>query len=179
MNKKVLIISTSPRRGGNSETLADAFAKGAAEAGHDTQKICLYDKTIHFCQGCLACQQTQRCVIHDDAEAIVQQMKTADVLVFATPVYFYEMSGQMKTLLDRTNPLFPSDYAFRNVYLLASAAEDEDTAMDGAIKGLQGWIDCFGKAQLKSVVRAVGVDRIGAVKGHPALEEAYKTGRAV
>ena len=66
MNKKVLIISSSPRKGGNSETLADAFIRGAKEAGHQTEKICLYDKTISFCKGCLACLQSHRCVIHDE-----------------------------------------------------------------------------------------------------------------
>ena len=111
MGKKVLVLSTSPRAGGNSETLADEFMRGAAEAGHDVKKICLYDKKINFCKGCLACQATQKCVIHDDAETIVAQMKQADVLVFAAPIYFYEMSGQMKTLLDHTNPLFPAKYA--------------------------------------------------------------------
>lgn len=179
MRKKVLIISTSPRKGGNSDALADAFAKGAAEAGHDAEKICLYGKTVHFCKGCLACQQTQRCVIRDDADAIVQKMKTADIIAFATPIYYYEMCGQMKTLLDRSNPLFPSDYAFRDIYLLASAADDEKSAMDGALKGLQGWVDCFGKAQLKGAVCAGGVAGIGAIQGHPALEEAYQAGRSL
>ena len=65
MKKRVLVICTGPRRGGNSETLADALIKGAHEAGHDVDKICLYDKTINFCTGCLACQKSQRCVIHD------------------------------------------------------------------------------------------------------------------
>ena len=115
MNKKVLIISSSPRKGGNSETLADAFIRGAKEAGHQTEKICLYDKTISFCKGCLACLQYHRCVIHDDADVIAQKMRKADVLVFATPIYYYEMCGQMKTMLDRANPLYDSDYQFRDV----------------------------------------------------------------
>ncbi len=68
MNKKVLIISTSPRKNGNSEMLADAFLNGAKDAGNSVEKISLYDKTIGFCKGCLACQKTGRCVIHDDAE---------------------------------------------------------------------------------------------------------------
>ena len=109
MSKNVLILSTSPRKGGNSDLLADAFAAGAREAGHEVEKVCLYDKDIAFCRGCLACQKTQRCVIRDDADAIAQKMLTADVLVFATPIYFYEMCGQMKTMLDRTNPLFPAE----------------------------------------------------------------------
>ena len=99
MSKHVLIISTSPRKGGNSDVLADEFARGAQEAGNHVEKVALYDQTVGFCKGCLACQSTGHCVIHDDANAIVEKMLTADVIVFATPIYYYEMCGQMKTML--------------------------------------------------------------------------------
>lgn len=177
--KKVLIISTSPRKGGNSETLADEFANGATQAGNQVKKICLYDKTIGFCKGCLACQKTQRCVIHDDADMIVQTMLTADSIVFATPIYFYEMCGQMKTMLDRTNPLFLSDYTFRDIYLLMSAADAEESTIVGTVKGLQGWIDCYEKAHLAGVIFAGGVDSVGTIQGHSALQNAYEMGKAV
>lgn len=177
MSKKVLILSTSLRKGSNSEALANEFEKGAREAGHHAETVCLHDKTINFCTGCLACQKTKRCVIHDDADIIAQEMLTADVLVFATPIYFYEMSGQMKTMLDRSNPLFPADYAFRDIYLLATAAEEEESAMDGAVKGLTGWIDCFDKANLKAVVRCTGVTDPGDIRGNDALREAYQLGK--
>lgn len=178
MSKNILLISTSPRQGGNSETLADEFARGARDAGHRTEKICLYDKTIGFCRGCLACQKTRRCVIHDDADRIAQKMLNADIIVFATPIYYYEMCGQMKTMLDRSNPLFTSDYAFRDVYLLASAADSEESAMDGAVKGLEGWVACFEKARLQGVVRGVGADGPGAIRRVPAaLQAAYDLGR--
>lgn len=178
--KTVLIISTSPRKGGNSEILADEFAAGAREAGHDVEKVCLYDKTINFCKGCLVCQKTQRCVIHDDADAIARKMKDADVLVFATPIYYYEMCGQMKTMLDRANPLFPAEYAFRDIYLLASAAENEESAVDGAVNGLKGWIACFEKARLKGVVRGVGATNPGDIRQRPsALEAARVMGKNV
>ncbi len=95
--------------------MADEFIRGAKEAGNQVEKVCLYDKTIGFCKGCLACLKSQRCVIHDDADIIAQKMKEADVLVFATPIYYYEMSGQMKTMLDRANPLNDSDYRFRDI----------------------------------------------------------------
>ncbi|MBU5626100.1 flavodoxin family protein [Oscillibacter sp. MSJ-2] len=180
MKKKVLALSTSPRRGGNSELLADAFLAGAAEAGHETEKICLYDQNIQFCRGCLACQKTKRCIIRDDVEGILEKMRRVDVLVFATPIYFYEMSGQMKTLLDRTNPLFPAEYAFRDIYLLATAADGDESAMDGAVKGLEGWISCFDRAKLSGVVRGVGVDSLGAIQTHPALlERAARMGRSL
>ena len=179
MSKKVLIISTSPRKGGNSDTLAEEFARGVREAGHEVEKIGLWDKTIGFCRGCLACQKTGHCVIHDDADIVAQKMLTADVIVFATPIYYYEMSGQMKTMLDRGNPLYSSDYAFREIYLLATAADTDESAMDGAIKGLEGWIACFGKAQLAGTVFGGGADAIGTIEGNPALSKAYKMGKAV
>lgn len=179
MSKNILVISTSPRKGGNSETLADAFVSGAQEAGNQVEKICLYDKTIGFCKGCLACLKPHRCVIHDDADTIAQKMRTADVLVFATPIYYYEMCGQMKTMLDRANPLYDSDYSFREVYLLATAADEDEHTIDGAEKGLSGWIACFPKANLTGTIFAGGVDAMGAIKGHVALDKAYELGRNI
>ena len=179
MAKHILILSTSPRRGGNSETLADAFLRGAEEAGHQVEKLCLYDQSIGFCKGCLACVQTHRCVIHDYADRIAQKMRTADVLVFATPIYYYEMCGQMKTMLDRANPLYGSDYRFREIYMLSTAAEDEEDVPQRAENGLQGWIDCFPKARLSGTVFAGGVDAVGAIQGHPALKKAYEWGKSV
>lgn len=179
MSKHVLVISSSLRPGGNSEALAEAFARGAERAGHAVETISLRGKTIGFCTGCLVCQQTGRCVIHDDADAIAQKMLTSDIIAFATPIYFYEMSGQMKAMLDRSNPLFPTDYAFRDIYLLAAAADDEESAIDGAVNGLRGWIECFEKTSLKGVVRGTGMTETGEAKGSPALQAAYAMGRTL
>ncbi|MBY0758501.1 flavodoxin family protein [Sellimonas caecigallum] len=179
MKKRVLVISTSLRNNSNSEILADAFLDGAQSAGHEAEKVSLKNKTLAFCRGCLACQKTGNCVIHDDAEEILEKMSHADVLVFATPIYYYEMSGQMKTLIDRANPLFTADYAYRKVYLLATAAEDDTHAMDGALKGLQGFIDCYEKAELAGTVFAGGVDAPGTAEDHAAVKEAYEMGRQV
>lgn len=179
MKKRVLIISASLRRRSNSEALADAFAKGAREAGNQVEQISLRDKMIGFCRGCLACQKTGSCVIHDDTDKITQKMLHADVIVFVTPIYYYEMSGQMKTLMDRANPLFIADYAFRNIYLLTAAAEDAPHVPEGALHGLQGWIACFEKAQLAGTVFAGGVTEPGDADGHPALKEAYRMGNEV
>lgn len=179
MSKNVLIISTSPRAGSNSELLAEAFGKGAAEAGHKVETVSLRGKNIEFCQGCFVCQETQRCVIRDDADVIEQKMEKADVLVFATPIYYYEMSGQMKTMLDRGNPLFTTDYAFRDVYLLSAAAENEDAVWERAKNGLEGWIECFPKARLAGCVFGGGVTEEKAIIGSPAMEQAYRMGKRV
>lgn len=177
MGKNVLVISTSLRSRSNSDALAEAFADGARDAGNTVEKIMLRGKNIAFCQGCLACQKTQKCVITDDAAEIAEKMCKADVIAFATPVYYYEMSGQMKTLLDRANPLFSSDYAFRDIYMLTTAAEDSAFVPERAVSGLQGWIDCFEKAKLSGSVFAGGVTDAGEIAGHQALTEAYEMGK--
>ena len=179
MGKKILVISTSLRANSNSDLLAEAFIGGAREAGHEAEKVSLKHKTIGFCKGCLACQKTGSCVIRDDAGEIVEKILHADVLVFATPIYYYEMSGQMKTILDRANPLYTADYAYRDVYLLATAADGEEHAMDGARKGLEGFIACFEKAHFAGSVFAGGVDAPGTVKEHGSLEKAREMGMQV
>ncbi len=179
MSKKVLVISTSLRAHSNSEALADAFLSGAQAAGHQAEKVTLRGKAIAFCTGCLACQRTQQCVIQDDANAITEKMRCADVIAFATPIYYFEMCGQMKTLLDRANSLYVSDYAFRDIYLLTAAAEDDDTVPQRAESGLCGWINCFEKAALAGTVFAGGVNNAGEIDGHPALQQAYAYGAGI
>ena len=179
MGKAVLIVSSSPRKNGNSETLADVFAKGAREAGHSVETVRLREKQLGFCKGCLACLKLGHCVIQDDAVEIAAKMHDADVLVFATPVYYYSVSGQLKTMLDRANPLFDSDYAFTEAYLLATAAEDGRSTFDGTEKAVQGWVDCFPRCTLAGTVFAGGVNDVGEITGHPALEQAQRMGRGV
>lgn len=177
--KKVLIITSSLRGRSNSDILAAAFAEGAREAGHEVTEISLKGKNIGFCRGCLACQKTGRCVIADDARPICDAVKDADVLVFASSVYYYSISGQLKALLDRLNPLFAADYAFREVYFLSSAAEDSEEAAENPKTAVQGWVDCFEEARLAGTVFAGGCDAPGAIEGHPALGEARAMGRAL
>ena len=138
----------------------------------------LRGKDLRFCNGCMACLKAPRCVIQDDANDIVEKMGTADVICFATPVYYYEMSGQMKVLLDRANPLFSADYRFRDIYLLTASAESEDSASDGPVNGLGGWIACFEKARLAGVVRGGGANAPGEMQSEK-LTEAYEMGRNI
>ena len=179
MSKRILVISSSLRKNANSEQLALSFAEGARAAGHDAEVISLRDKEIRFCIGCFVCQKTKRCFMHDDADTIREKMLHADVLVFATPIYYYEMSGALKTMLDRANPLFPSDYQFREVYALAVAAEDEEYVPQKAFSGIEGWVDCFEKARLAGTLFCGGVTDMGDIKGDPVLQKAFDMGRKI
>ncbi|MEE3487943.1 MAG: flavodoxin family protein [Bulleidia sp.] len=179
MAKNVVIISASNRVSSNSDALAGAFAKGAEESGDNVTYISLRGKKIAFCLGCLACQKTGTCVIKDDAVEIEKQVVNADVVVWATPIYYYEMPGQMKTLIDRLNPMYPKDCRFRDIYFLTSAAEEDPETPKRAIAGLQGWIDCFEKAELKGTVFCGGVNDPGEIAGNAKLSEAYEMGRNV
>jgi hypothetical protein len=175
---KVLVITTSLRAKSNSDILADRLAEGAKDAGHSVECISLKGRDIKYCIGCLTCQKTQKCVIKDDVPAIAEKVKNAETVVFVTPIYYYEMSGQMKTLLDRLNPLYPTDYKFRNIYMLSTAAEDEDFVPERAVSGLQGWIDCYEKAALAGTLFCGGVTAAGEASGkEKALEDAYEFGR--
>lgn len=175
---KVLVITTSLRAKSNSDRLAEELIRGAKDAGHEVELVSLKGKEIRFCIGCLSCQKTQKCVLKDDAVRIAEKVKEAETLVFATPIYYYEMSGQMKTLLDRLNPLYPSDYNFRKVYMLSVAAEDGDDVSEKAVSGLQGWVDCFEKAELAGTLFCGGISDPNEATGRSVeLDEAYQFGK--
>ena len=177
--KKVIVISTSLRGGSNSDMLADRFIDGARAAGNDVEKISLVGKNIQFCKGCLGCQKLGRCVIKDDVNDIMAKVLKADVICWATPIYYYEMSGQMKTLIDRMNAMYPLDYQFRDVYLLTTAAENEEQTPKRAESGLTGWIECFPKSRLAGTLFCGDVNDAREIEGNPKLDEAFELGKKV
>lgn len=178
--KKVLIISTSLRNNANSEILARELQRGASDAGHETEFISLKDKEIKFCKGCMACQKLGHCVIDDDANQITEKMKNSDVIVWATPVYYYEMSGQMKTLIDRANSLFVSGHKFSEVYLITTSADNTKGVVQTVINGVNGWIACFNGVKLKGFVDGGGLEAPNdAMNNKTHLESAYNLGKNI
>lgn len=178
MNKKVLILSSSPRKGGNSDLLCDRFASGAKESGNEVEKIFLRDRTINFCHGCMACMKTGKCVQKDDMAEILDKMLAADVLVLGTPVYFYSMSAQLKVLIDRTVPKY-TEIKDKKAYLIATAGEDDESAMDGTINGFHGFLSCLDNVEDAGHIFATGVNGIGETAGTPAAKKAYETGKNI
>jgi len=169
--KKVIVISTSLRHGSNSDMLAEKFVEGAKAAGNDVEKISLVGKNIQFCKGCMGCQKLGRCVIKDDVNDIMVKVLKADVVCWATPIYYYEMSGQMKTLIDRMNAMYEQDYQFRDVYLLTTAAEDETETPKRAETGL--------KSRLAGTLFCGGVNDPREIEGNPKLQEAFDLGKSI
>ena len=180
MGKKILFVSASLRAGSNSERLAREAERGARDAGNNVEFVSLKDKDLRFCKGCLVCQKTGKCVIRDDAAELIAKVQNAEVLVFVTPIYYYELSGQLKTFLDRCNPLFPQEYAFRDVYLMTASAEDGDEVYETAANGLKGWIDCFPECRYAGNFSGGGLSDSGeAEQKADALERAYAFGKGL
>lgn len=174
-----MILSSSPRRGGNSDTLCDRFTEGARSAGHDVEKIFLGDRAIAPCTGCSVCSMYGKpCPQRDDAAEVVEKMIAADVIVMATPVYFYTMCGQMKTLIDRTCARY-LEIAGKEFYFILTAAETDLKAMERTVEGFRGFLDCLESPEERGVIYGVGAWGKGEIEDKPAWREAYDMGAAV
>ena len=175
--KNMLIISGSPRKNGNSDSLCDQFAKGAFGAGHQVEKIFLGDKKLGFCTACYACQ-SGICPQQDDAVWIAEKMLTADVIVLSTPVYFYTMSAQLKTLIDRSVMYYPR-IEKKEFYYIMTMADTEKANFKGTIEALRGFVDCCENSVEKGMIEAVGVYEKGEIRNTPFMQQAFEMGRSV
>lgn len=176
MNKNIIVISGSPRQGGNSDVLCDTFIRGARDAGHTAEKIFLRSKKIGYCLACEACVKTKRCVQQDDMEIILSKMVAADVIVLATPVYFYTMDAQIKTLIDRTVPRY-MDITDKEMYFIVTAADGNEQALERTVDGFRGFTDCLRNIREKGVLYAAGVWKKGDILRSPAVDRAYEMGK--
>ena len=176
MRKKILIVSASPRKGGNSDLLCDEFMRGAMEAGHDVEKIRLSEKKINYCTGCCTCIGKQgACVQPDDMSGIFKTILDADVLVLASPVYFHAMNGQMKTFIDRTCPIY-SMVRDKEVFFIISPAGG-NAVVESTAQSLRTFTDCLHNIEEKGVISITGVWDVGGVKGTRAIGQAYAMGK--
>lgn len=175
---KVLIVSSSPREGGNSEVLCERFAKGASEAGHEVEKVMLRDKIIVPCNACYACMETHICAIKDDMEEVFSKLLKADVILLASPVYFYSVSAQMKAMIDRCL-VNHNSLVGKKFYFIVTAADPQHDAADGTLAAFRGFIRCLSDSQEEGVVYGMGAWDKGDVYRHPSYEQAYEMGKRV
>jgi len=179
MAKKVLVLSASPRKNGNSDLLCDQFMKGAQQAGHQAEKIFFKDKKINYCTGCGTCINGKKsCPQKDDMAEVLEKMIASDVIVMATPVYFYTMNAQMKTLIDRTCSRY-TEIRDKDFYFIVAAADSSKRAMERTLEGFRAFTSCLSGAKEKGIVYGTGAWNIGDIKGKPAIKEAYEMGRTV
>jgi multimeric flavodoxin WrbA len=163
--KKVLIVNSSPREQGNCSILCDEFGRGVVmNEGNEVNRIDLNKSNYDFFRE----NQEEE----DDILNIAHQMMDANVIVLATPVYFYNMSGQLKVLIDRMMPYFTQIHD-KDFYFILTAAISR-SAMESAVDSLYGFTDSLNNCDVKSVIYGYGVNEKGDIYNHPALQEAYR-----
>lgn len=173
--KHIVILSGSPRKNGNTNLLCRQFQQGAEEAGHSVRFIPLAEKRIGFCRACDACMHNGGvCIQKDDMADILCAFQQADVVVLATPVYFYGVSAQMKACIDRTYPIW-QHLGRKEVYYIVSAGLGEDI-IARSLGDLDGFVEHFEQYEIKGRLYASNVMEAGAVRTLPVMEAAYQAG---
>ena len=179
MSKKVLVISSSPRKNGNSDLLCGQFMLGAQEAGNNVEKIFLKDKKINYCIGCGACyNENMECPQKDDMAEVLDKMIAADVLVMATPVYFYTMCGQMKTLIDRTCSRY-TEIKNKEFYFILTAAVNSQKSLQRTVEEFRGYLACLNNSKEIGIIYGTGAWQIGEIKKSGAMDQAYEMGKNI
>lgn len=176
MSKNVLILAGSPRRGGNSDLLCDEFLRGAQEAGNTVEKIFITDKKIGFCTACAACYMERKpCVQDDDMTEILDKMIAADVIVMSTPVYFYALSGQLKTVIDRTIGRC-LELRGKEWHFIIAAHANNPATVERVMEPFRGFLACLPESKECGIVFGGGVFGAGEIADKPTMAEAYDAG---
>lgn len=176
--KKVVILSSSPRKGGNSDLLCDRFMEGAISAGHQVEKLFLYDYEINdFVANDSLGDHTDRNMA-DDVPMIMDKLVEADVIVLATPIYFYTMCGRMKTMIDRTYGRH-RDLKNKEFYYIITSAVRSTDRLQRTVEEFRGFLDCLPHPQECGIIYGMGTHNKGSVAGLPVMQEAYETGRSI
>lgn len=178
MAKKVLILSGSPRKNGNSDLLCNEFMKGALEAGHEAEKIRVQEKKIGYCMACYACKEHGICAINDDMAELLQKMIDCDVMVLSSPVYFYSIDAQLKAVIDRSVARW-TEVKNKEFYYIVTAADGEKEAAETTINCFRGYADCVDGAKEMGIIYGMGAYEKGEIIGTKAMIDAYEMGKQV
>ena len=176
---KIAVLIGSQRKGGNTETLANAFIDGARK-NHDIEVISVADVKVKGCTGCNFCctDENHRCAQKDDMQSIYEKLTPADIIVVATPVYFYGVSSQLKSIIDRLHNPIRNNFKVKKLVLLSVAADSIPTVFD-SVKTMYNSVLKYFSLEDGGIVTVFGVEKKGAINNNPALQEAYELGANV
>ena len=179
MGKNVVILSGSPRKGSNSDLLCDEFLRGAVEAGNQVEKIRVAEKKIGYCSACYYCRDYGGvCAKKDDMAELLQKIIDADVLVLASPVYFYSIDAQLKTVIDRTVARW-TEVKNKEFYYIVTCANAERESQERTLECFRGYADCVEGAVEKGIIYGVGVYQPGEIRNTSFLSQAYEMGKRI
>lgn len=176
---KIVVLLGSARKGGNTELLAKAFSEGAMQS-NTVEVVSVVDYKINYCIGCNSCfeRKGNKCFQQDDMEILYKRLSEADILAIASPVYFYGISSQLKTIIDRLHTPIRNNFKIKKLVLLLVAATDLPTVFDPIKLQYQMILDFF-KLENAGMVMVRQVKDKGDIKDHPALKEAYELGFSI
>ena len=190
--KNILVVLGGGRANGNTKQLADAFVKGAVEAGHNVEILSLHELTVKGCMGCNACRYGKPCVQKDDFNGIVPKIKEADFIVFASPLFFWTISSQLKAFIERFYCIAEADdhpplgryekYPVKDAALLMTSADNYFWTYEQAVSYYKFTIINYIGFHDKGMLLAGGC---GSSNGKPQidktnhLQEAYEFGKTI
>ncbi|HBF39357.1 MAG TPA: flavodoxin family protein [Firmicutes bacterium] len=181
--KKVVAFMGSPRKNGNTATLVQEVIRGAQDAGAETTVFTLSDMNIKPCQGCLVCRKTGQCVMQDDFQNMFQHIIDADVVVFGSPIYLWQISAQMKLLWDRLCGLFDENhkprYAAKSVIMVYSQGNPNAQAFQASFQTNETMLKIFNLNVVATVLATAGNDPNTAANHKELLAKAYEAGKTI
>lgn len=152
--------------------------RGAQEKGNQVEKIRVAEKNVSYCRGCYGCKKTGICVIKDDMSKILQKIIDSDVIVLASPVYFYSVCAQLKAVIDRTVARW-TEVRDKEFYYIVTCADKEISSCETALACFKGYAACVEGAKEMGTICGTGVYEKGEISGTPAMRQAYQMGLGV
>ena len=179
MSKDIVILSGSPRREGNTERLAASFIDGAKSSEKNVTVFRTTEMRIGGCMGCMHCfEEKGVCAQEDDMVQVLDALRTADTVILASPVYYFDMTAQLKLAIDRTFALISVGTSIKKAALLMTCGDSSEKAAEGAVVTYRS-ICAYSKWEDSGIIIATGLHKPGEIEGRAELERAYSLGRDI
>ena len=177
---KIVVLVGSMRKGGNTDLLAQAFIEGACNSNNDVELVSVADYKVNPCIGCNSCftRKDNACFQNDDMSVIYEKLRTADIVVIASPVYFYGISAQLKAIIDTLHTPMRNEFQIKKLALLLVGAASLPNLFDAIKLQYQLVLDFFHLENV-GMILVRGVKDIGDIEGNKELKEAYELGLSI